>query len=110
MKFLKCKVSITNNSTASAAEITAGALKAQQRARLVGTPTFGKYTIQLVFDLKDGSSLHVTAAEWEIPGLEPPIRDHGVLPDDWIEDETSDNLNNRYVQAALQAFNLNTNP
>jgi carboxyl-terminal processing protease len=103
-------VIFTNNSTASAAEITAGALKAQQRARLVGTPTFGKYTIQLVFDLKDGSSLHVTAAEWEIPGLEPPIRDHGVLPDDWIENETPENLNNRYLQAALQAFNLNANP
>lgn len=100
----------TNNSTASAAEIAAGALKAQQRARLIGTPTFGKYTIQLVFDLKDGSSLHVTAAEWEIPGLEPSIRNHGVLPDYWIENETSENLNNRYIQAALQAFNLNTNP
>ena len=103
-------VIFTNNSTASAAEITAGALKAQQRARIIGTPTFGKYTIQLVFDLEDGSSLHVTAAEWEIPGLEPPIRDHGVLPDYWIEDEPSDNLNNRYIQAALQAFSLNTNP
>lgn len=103
-------VIFTNNSTASATEITVGALKAQQRARIIGTPTFGKYTIQLVFDLKDGSSLHVTAAEWEIPGLEPSIRNHGVLPDDWIENETSENLNNRYIQAALQAFNLNTNP
>jgi carboxyl-terminal processing protease len=103
-------VVLINNSTASAAEITAGALKAQRRAILIGTPTFGKYTIQLVFDLQDGSSLHVTAAEWEIPGLVPPIRDHGVIPDTWIENEPADNLNIRYIQAALQAFNLNNQP
>lgn len=103
-------VVLINNSTASAAEITAGALKAQQRAALIGTPTFGKYTIQLVFDLQDGSSLHVTAAEWEIPGLVPPIRDHGIIPDTWIENEPADNLNIRYIQAALQAFNLNNQP
>ncbi|MFN7035877.1 MAG: S41 family peptidase [Bellilinea sp.] len=99
-----------NNSTASAAEITSGALKAQQRAVLIGTPTFGKYTIQLVFELQDGSSLHVTAAEWEIPGLIPSIRDHGVLPDIWIENETTDNLNNRYIQAALQALEVKKSP
>lgn len=99
-----------NNSTASAAEITSGALKAQQRAVLIGTPTFGKYTIQLVFELQDGSSMHVTAAEWEIPGLIPSIRDHGVLPDIWIENETTDNLNNRYIQAALQALEVKKSP
>lgn len=103
-------VVLINNSTASAAEITAGALKAHQRAALIGTPSFGKYTIQLVFDLQDGSSLHVTAAEWEIPGLVPPIRDHGIIPDTWIENEPADNLNIRYIQAALQAFNLNNQP
>lgn len=103
-------VVLINNSTASAAEITAGALKAHQRAALIGTPSFGKYTIQLVFDLQDGSSLHVTAAEWEIPGLVPPIRDHGIIPDTWIENEPADNLNIRYIQAALQTFNLNNQP
>jgi len=103
-------VVLINNSTASAAEITAGALKAQQRATLIGTPTFGKYTIQLVFDLPDGSSLHVTAAEWEIPGLIPPIRDHGVLPDIWVENETTENLNGRYIQAALQALRSKNSP
>lgn len=103
-------VVLINQSTASAAEITAGALKAHQRATLIGSPSFGKYTIQLVFDLQDGSSLHVTAAEWEIPGLNPPIRDHGIIPDVWIENEPVDTLNNRYIEAALQAFKLNIQP
>ncbi|GIV66417.1 MAG: S41 family peptidase [Chloroflexota bacterium] len=103
-------VILINHSTASAAEITAGALKAQQRAVLIGSPTFGKYTIQLVFDMQDGSSLHITAAEWEIPGLQPPVRDHGVLPDIWIENETSDNLQSRYIQAAIQSLQPNISP
>lgn len=79
-------VVLINRNTASAAEIVAGALKANQRAKLVGSPTYGKNTIQLVFDLKDGSSLHVTAARWWVPGLEPPIDGNGVTPDILIEE------------------------
>jgi carboxyl-terminal processing protease len=62
-------VMLVNSGTASAAEIVAGSLQAQNRAYLVGSPTFGKDTIQLVFDLKDKSSLHVTSARWWIPGF-----------------------------------------
>jgi carboxyl-terminal processing protease len=61
---------LINGGSASAAEIIAGAIKAHRRAMLVGETSYGKSTIQLVFDLKDGSSLHVTAARWWIPGLE----------------------------------------
>jgi carboxyl-terminal processing protease len=74
-------VVIVNENTASAAEIIAGSLKVHSRAQIVGTQTYGKDTIQLVFDLKDGSSLHVTAARWWIPGLEPPIGEGGLQPD-----------------------------
>lgn len=80
---------LINGNTASAAEIIAGAIKANQRAKLVGHPTYGKNTIQLVFDLKDGSSLHVTSARWWIPGLEPPIEGNGVEPDIWIDESDS---------------------
>lgn len=74
-------VVLINQNTASAAEIVAGAIKAQNRAELIGTPTFGKDTIQLVFDLSDRSSIRVTAAQWWIPGLDPPIGNNGVQPD-----------------------------
>jgi carboxyl-terminal processing protease len=74
-------VVIVNENTASAAEIIAGALKVHQRAQIIGTQTYGKDTIQLVFDLKDGSSLHVTSARWWIPDLEPPIGEGGLQPD-----------------------------
>jgi carboxyl-terminal processing protease len=68
---------LVNENTASAAEIIAGALQAQ----LIGATTYGKNTIQMVFDLSDGSSLHVTAAHWWIPGLEFPNDGHGLTPD-----------------------------
>lgn len=72
---------LINHSSASAAEIIAGALKAQGRAIIVGEPSYGKDSIQLIFDLQDQSSLHVTAARWWVPGLEPPIGGNGVQPD-----------------------------
>jgi carboxyl-terminal processing protease len=78
---------LINHDTASAAEILAGALKVNKRADLIGMPTYGKDTIQLVFDLKDKSSLHITSAHWWIPGLEPPIDGHGIQPDIVIPEE-----------------------
>jgi carboxyl-terminal processing protease len=82
-------VIVVNDHTASAAEIVAGSLQAQGRAMVIGTPTYGKDTVQLIFDLEDGSSLHVTAARWWVPGLEPPLAEHGLQPDILVEEEPS---------------------
>jgi len=74
-----------NHGSASAAEIAAGALQARQRALLVGQPSYGKDTVQLVFDLQDGSSLHVTSAHWWIPGQEDKLARVGLQPDIPVE-------------------------
>lgn len=81
-----------NQNTASAAEICAGALQMNERAPLIGTHTFGKNTIQLVFDLQDGSSIHVTAAKWWFPDLVFPNDGIGLLPDVNVEGTSSDFL------------------
>ncbi len=91
---------LVNHNTASAAEIIAGALQAHSRTQLVGEPTFGKDTIQLIFDLEDDSSLHVTAAKWWIPGISPPLGEHGLQPDiNLIQDESDVDL---LLDAAIQ--------
>lgn len=71
---------LVNENTASAAEVVAAALQANNRAPLIGTPTFGKGSVQLVFELSDQSSLHVTASRWKTPqGI--TLDFHGLQPD-----------------------------
>ena len=95
---------LINKGSASAAEIVAGSLQARQRARLVGEASYGKDTVQLVFDLKDGSSLHVTSARWWVPGLEPPLGGVGLQPDVPVQPAADPNGPDPAVQAAVQAL------
>jgi carboxyl-terminal processing protease len=93
---------LVNHNTASAAEIVAGALQVFDRALLVGESTFGKDSIQLIFDLQDDSSLHVTAAKWWIPGLSPALSDNGLQPDiAVIPDDSGEDL---VMKAAIQSL------
>jgi len=79
-------VVLVNHNTASAAEIVAGTLQANERAKLIGQTTFGKNSIQLVFELQDGSSLHVTAARWWLPSRNGELENQGIIPDIQLED------------------------
>jgi carboxyl-terminal processing protease len=74
---------LINQHSASAAEITAGALQGHKRAKLVGVPSFGKDTVQFVLVLSDNSSLHVTAARWWIPSLNSDLK--SLQPDILVE-------------------------
>ena len=96
-------VVLVNQGSASAAEIAAGAIQAHQRAPLIGAQTYGKDTIQLIFELQDKSSLHVTAAHWWVPGLDPPLSSgNGLLPDIFVEASTEANPSDTILQAAIQ--------
>jgi carboxyl-terminal processing protease len=75
-------VLLINGNTASSAEIVTGALTAQGRAPIVGAPTYGKTTIQYVFDLEDGSSIHVTSGRWWVPGVVFPLQPDVLISDD----------------------------
>lgn len=89
-------VVLTNEYSASASEIFAGAVKDLEKATLVGTKTYGKGVIQSLIKLKDGSGIKITTAEYCTPnrnkinkvGIEPDI--NVELPED-IEELTDDN-------------------
>ena len=73
-------VVIVDGGSASASEIVAGALRDHGRAQLVGSKTYGKGSVQLIHELADRSSLHVTTAQWFTPdGTQ--ISGQGLAPD-----------------------------
>jgi carboxyl-terminal processing protease len=73
-------VVLINGGTASAAELVAGALKDHGRATVIGQRSFGKGTVQLIFQLLDKSSIHVTTAEF-FPPSRQTLEGAGIEPD-----------------------------
>ena len=72
-------VVLLNENSASASEITAGAIKDHGRAQLVGVKSFGKGSVQEDFPLRDGD-LHLTIAIWLTPNHHS-IDKAGITPD-----------------------------
>lgn len=90
-------VFLVNSSTASASEIVAGAIQDYERGKLIGTKTFGKASVQLIFDLSDGASVHVTNARWLTPNRQE-IDGVGLTPDLEIQITDQDRENGRDPQ------------
>jgi C-terminal peptidase prc len=73
-------VVLVNQGTASAAEILAGALRDRRDAVIVGTATFGKDTVQIPFELRNGGELYVAVARWSTPDGDT-VTNGGLVPD-----------------------------
>ncbi|MBR3414396.1 S41 family peptidase [Candidatus Saccharibacteria bacterium] len=82
---------LVNGGTASASEITAGALKDYHKATLVGETTYGKGVVQSMLSLSGNSILKVTSAHWYTPDGQN-IGDSGIEPDKKVE-RTYDDIN-----------------
>mgnify|MGYP001558087222 CR=1 FL=1 len=76
---------LVNSSTASAAEIVAGALQDHHRAIIVGNTTFGKGSVQTVMDLGKDIGLKLTIARYYTPSGRS-IQEKGVVPDVMLDD------------------------
>lgn len=77
-------VVLINEGSASASEITAGALADNKVASLVGAKSYGKGSVQDLVDLADGGRLKVTVARWYTPGGKN-IDKEGITPETIVE-------------------------
>lgn len=71
---------LVNGGSASASEIVSGAIKNLDRGVVVGQTTFGKGSVQVLYDFKDRSALKLTIAQYLTPG-DVSIQSVGIQPD-----------------------------
>lgn len=77
-------VVLIDSGSASASEITAGALKDHKAATIIGTKSYGKGVVQQIINFADGSQLKVTVASWYRPGGQS-INHKGISPDQEVK-------------------------
>lgn len=77
-------VVLINGGSASASEITAGALRDNKAAYLIGEKSYGKGVVQQLVNFRDGSELKVTVASWYRPNGQN-INKKGIKPDQEVK-------------------------
>jgi carboxyl-terminal processing protease len=96
-------VVLVNTGSASASEIVAGALQDYKRAAIVGSPTFGKGSVQTIRPLSGEAAVKLTTARYYTPGGRS-IQARGILPDVPVDETAEDDGLNalRMREADLQ--------
>lgn len=99
-------VVLINNGSASASEITAGALHDNKAAYLIGEKSYGKGVVQQLINFKDDSQLKVTIASWYRPDGQN-INHKGITPDKTVKlsDADAQAGNDTQLQAAQAYLN-----
>ena len=99
-------VVLINGGSASASEITAGALHDNKAAYLIGEKSYGKGVVQQLINFKDGSQLKVTVASWYRPNGQN-INKKGITPDQTVKlsPEDAKASNDTQLKAAQDYLN-----
>ena len=98
---------LINEGSASASEIVAGALMDRNRAVTIGKTSFGKGSVQALFNLTDGSGIFVTIAKYYTPSGR--VIDHiGLPPTFEVDGEIQkDQSKDKQLQRAIEEFTKN---
>ncbi len=97
-------VILVDGGSASASEILAGAMQDHKKAKLVGTKTYGKGSVQEVIDVTDDTIFKVTVAKWLTPNGNS-ISEKGLTPDYEVK-LTSDDVKNKKDKQLDKAVEL----
>jgi carboxyl-terminal processing protease len=87
-------VVIVNGGSASASEIVAGALQDHNRAKILGTQSFGKGSVQTILPLSNNTAIKLTTARYYTPSGET-IQAKGIKPDLWVEETEEGDVSDR---------------
>ena len=96
-------VILINKGSASASEIVAGAMRDNNRAKLVGETSFGKGTIQEAEDLGGGAGLHITIAKWLTPNG-TWVNGTGLKPDFLVTPNSKDPSQDTQLEKAIEVL------
>ncbi len=94
-------VVLVNGGSASASEIVAGALQDHKRALVLGTPTFGKGSVQTVLPLPGNTAIKLTTARYYTPSGRS-IQAKGIVPDIAVEESANGDSAQRLREADLE--------
>lgn len=109
---------LMDSDSASASEIVAGALQDHGRAVVIGQPSFGKGSVQTIFELPSERALKLTIARYYTPSGRS-IQNIGIIPDIWLQpifkSDANENLlgsfryrNERFLRNHLESSTAGT--
>lgn len=97
-------VILTDQFTASASEIVAGALQDHDRALILGTTSFGKGLVQTLFNLDGGYALKITTGKWYTPSGRTIQKERTLLPDGQFVEVHPDSLESDSARKARPVY------